>query len=65
MKTTPRTMGTLRYRAALRASVCAVALLALALGPTGSAANAQMVEHAMAADHHTANYDLAARWVPY
>jgi len=65
MNRLPRSLGTARIGAALRVSIFAVFLLASALGPSSSAANAQMVEHAMAADHHTANYDLAARWAPY
>ncbi|MGD8361682.1 MAG: S9 family peptidase, partial [Gemmatimonadota bacterium] len=65
MNRLPRSLGTARIGAALRVSIFAVFLLASTLGPSGSAANAQMVDHAMAADHHTANYDLAARWAPY
>jgi dipeptidyl-peptidase-4 len=61
----PRSLGTARIGAAFRVSLFAMFLLASTLGPSASAANAQMVEHSMAADHHTANYDLAARWAPY
>jgi hypothetical protein len=61
----PRSLGAARVGAAFRVSIFAVFLLASTLGPAGHAAHAQMVEHAMAADHHPANYDLAARWAPY
>jgi dipeptidyl-peptidase-4 len=61
----PRPTGVARHGAAFRTTLCAVALLVSTLGPSGSALDAQMTDHPMAAAHHTANYEMAARWAPY
>jgi dipeptidyl aminopeptidase/acylaminoacyl peptidase len=65
----PTSIGATRLVAAWRATLALAVLLLIGFGPSGTGLQAQMAGHpAMAADqagHHTANYDLAARFAPY